>query len=322
MKFKNVKDKWRFIEKLEQEDNVSIQKYLHVIQQLAKDKNIDVRRDLAERLGFFEGDKIEEILCQMLDDKNRYVRLEALDSLFAGRMEKTIDKVKTMLSGQYFLTRGYAVYTLFHLIVNCYGFNQGAITYYNQCIQSSLQKEENEWVKLDYYETQYWSGDESGLDFLIDQYKNVMDDKSHLYTWTFINLFEEMLGYRNKEKIHSILNYKKEQLLEQQQIKVENILMRPVLYKILIVDRDNSESAQLARIVSNKKGFEKIKIESAGVEEDIIWDLYTYDCVICIGIEEYEERFALCKSIYFLKENMDTSKELKKIYERVKECIK
>lgn len=297
MKFKNIKEKWKFIEKLDQKDNVSIQKYLHIIQQLAKDKNIDVRRNLAEQLGLFEGNEIEEILCQMLDDKNRYVRLEALDSLFTGKMEKTIDKVRTMLSGQYYLIRGYAVYTLFHLIVNRYGFNHRAINYYNQCIQSSLQKEENEWVKLDYYETQYWSGDESGLDFLVNKYKKVMDDESHLYAGTLINLFEEILGYRNKEKIHNILGYKKEQLPEHEQIKIENILMRPVLYKILIVDRDNSASAQLAQILSDKKGFEKIKIESAGVEEDIIWDVYTYDCVICIGIEEYEERFALCKSI-------------------------
>ena len=43
---------------------------------------------LAENLVLFECEEAEEILYNMLSDKNRMVRLEALDSICVGRSQK------------------------------------------------------------------------------------------------------------------------------------------------------------------------------------------------------------------------------------------
>ncbi|MFQ9390359.1 MAG: hypothetical protein ACLR1V_17490 [Coprococcus sp.] len=45
----------------------------------------------------FDCDEVEDILYGMLDDKNRMVRLEAVDSLSVGRHEESIKKVAAML---------------------------------------------------------------------------------------------------------------------------------------------------------------------------------------------------------------------------------
>lgn len=92
MKFKNVNEKRRFIDSLEKMDNQSIREIIDIIDLLASDKNIDVRRILAKQMVIFDCDEVEDILYGMLDDKNRMVRLEAVDSLSVGRHEESIKK--------------------------------------------------------------------------------------------------------------------------------------------------------------------------------------------------------------------------------------
>ena len=50
MKFKNVNEKRRFIDSLEKMDNQSIREIIDIIDLLANDKNIDVRRILAKQM--------------------------------------------------------------------------------------------------------------------------------------------------------------------------------------------------------------------------------------------------------------------------------
>ena len=85
------------------------------------------REMLAENLVLFECEEAEEILYNMLSDKNRMVRLEALDSICIGRSQKAIEKVATMMSGQWYLIRMYAVMTLFDLLTNASGVNETSV---------------------------------------------------------------------------------------------------------------------------------------------------------------------------------------------------
>ena len=143
MKFKNVNEKRRFIDSLEKMDNQSIREIIDIIDLLASDKNIDVRRILAKKMVIFDCDEVEDILYGMLDDKNRMVRLEAVDSLAVGRHEESIKKVAAMLVKEGCMIRMYAVTTLFNLITNAYGMNERAFEKYNLIVKSSFQAEKN-----------------------------------------------------------------------------------------------------------------------------------------------------------------------------------
>ena len=143
MKFKNVNEKRRFIDSLEKMDNQSIREIIDIIDLLASDKNIDVRRILAKQMVIFDCDEVEDILYGMLDDKNRMVRLEAVDSLSVGRHEESIKKVAAMLVKEGCMIRMYAVTTLFNLITNAYGMNERAFEKYNLIVKSSFQAEKN-----------------------------------------------------------------------------------------------------------------------------------------------------------------------------------
>ena len=62
MKFKNVNEKRRFIDSLEKMDNQSIREIIDIIDLLASDKNIDVRRILAKQMVIFDCVEVEDIL--------------------------------------------------------------------------------------------------------------------------------------------------------------------------------------------------------------------------------------------------------------------
>ena len=50
---------------------------------------------LANQLVIFDNDEIENVLYDMLSDKNRMVRLEAIDSLSSGRYYISLKRLKT-----------------------------------------------------------------------------------------------------------------------------------------------------------------------------------------------------------------------------------
>ena len=155
MKFKNVKEKLYFLENLKENNNDTVLDKIKVIRCLSKDKNPEVRMFLAEQLVLFEREEIEEILYDMLFDKCRRVRLEAVDSLTIGRMPKTMEKVAAMIKNEGCLIRAYGVLTLFDVVVNAYGMNSNAIEKYNDYIAESFKTEKNPRVLMEYYLNQY-----------------------------------------------------------------------------------------------------------------------------------------------------------------------
>ena len=176
MKFKNVNEKRRFIDSLEKMDNQSIREIIDIIDLLASDKNIDVRRILAKQMVIFDCDEVEDILYGMLDDKNRMVRLEAVDSLSVGRHEESIKKVAAMLVKEGCMIRMYAVTTLFNLITNAYGMNERAFEKYNLIVKSSFQAEKNQRVLLAYYQNEYYMQPKKGILLLKKIYTDILDN--------------------------------------------------------------------------------------------------------------------------------------------------
>ena len=160
---KTIKEKLAFIDSLDSMDNQSVQSWLGTIVLLANDRNTEVRMALAKQLVIFDCDEVEDILCRMLEDKNKMVRLEAVDSLAVGRHEKSIEKVATMLVKEGSMIRMYAAATLFDLIINAYGMNEKAFGKYRGIVKSEFENEKNLRVLLIYYRNEYYMQPEKGL---------------------------------------------------------------------------------------------------------------------------------------------------------------
>lgn len=216
MKFKNVKEKMNYIDSLAEDDSESILGKISVLSKLSKDKNMWVRLEVADRLVDFDCIETEDILYEMLSDKNRMVRLEALDSIAIGRQPKSIEKVKTMLVGEGYLIRAYAVSTLFDLFVNCYGANKETFAKYKEAVQQSYKQETNPRVLMDYYKNEVLMGNEEGMQLIKQAYEKAVENKEYTLIWVSLHIFEEIVNKENYEQISQMINNYKEFFLPAQ----------------------------------------------------------------------------------------------------------
>lgn len=223
-RFKNVREKLQFIEKLCDDNNQSIVEKLTILDSLSKDCNAEVRWTLASQLVLFDHPEIEKLLCNMLPDKNSLVRLEALDSLSIGRQPETIEKVKTMLTNEGKLIRAYAVLTLFDLLLNCYGDNETTFDIYREATAESLRQEHNPRVLLEYYHNQYLMGEGQGLQQLKELYEDAVEKQFYHLIWPLLHTFQEIQNEKNAGDIKEVLGYEMEKLLLVQRELVEEII--------------------------------------------------------------------------------------------------
>ena len=218
---KTIKEKLAFIDSLDSLDNQSVQRWLGTIVLLANDRNTEVRMALAEQLVLFDCDEVEDILCSMLDDKNRMVRLEAVDSLSVGRHEESIEKVAAMLAKEGSLIRMYAAATLFDLITNAYGMNEKAFEKYRRIVKSEFENEKNLRVLLIYYRNEYYMQPEKGLYLFKDIYTYILDNERFDLVWTILHILSELKNGDNSKEMQQMLEYKAEKLLPVQKEFIE-----------------------------------------------------------------------------------------------------
>lgn len=210
---KTIKEKLAFIDSLDNLDNQSVRRCLGTIALLANDRNTEVRMALAEQLVLFDCDEVEDILYSMLDDKNRMVRLEAVDSLSVGKHEESIEKVAAMLVKEGSMIRMYAALTLFDLITNAYGMNAKAFEKYRRIVKSEFENEKNPRVLLSYYQNEYYMQPEKGLYLFKDMYTYILDNERYDLAWTILHILSEIKNRDNSKEMQQILEYKAEKLL-------------------------------------------------------------------------------------------------------------
>ena len=325
MKFKNVKEKIKFINSLDNENNQTILNSISILSRLAKDKNVGVKEALARQLVTFDSDEVENILYDMLSDKNRMIRLEALDSLSIGRHDTTIDKVGSMIEREGYLIRMYAVLTLFDVITNAYGLNEKAYDKYKGIIDKSFHLEKNLRVLSAYYQNEYYLNQETGLQLLKSLDFNALETEEYSLIWTVLHIFKEIRNKRNYKEIQQIVECKKEKLLPIQKIFVDDMQAEKVPYKILVLDMDNTFlSHVVALMLTSKFSKEDLVINTAGIDtgilrsEDIklfcernhifhpeelcskrITSVYAYDYIICLNTVLNQDMYSNDKTLYY-----------------------
>lgn len=223
MRWKNKKQKLQYIEKICEDNDQAIKQKLPVLLELSQDKNPEVRGMLAENLVLFDCEETEEILYNMLSDQNLMVRLEAVDSIGVGRSRKSIEKVATMLSGQWSLIRMYAVLSLFDLLTNAFGANEEAFNQYREIKEKHFSMENNPRVLLAYYRNEYYMDHKTGLSLLENFYTDAMDQERYDLIWTVLHVLEEIKNEENQTELQRIISYKKEKLLPVQIAFIEEM---------------------------------------------------------------------------------------------------
>lgn len=325
MKFKNVNEKRRFIDSLEKMDNQSIREIIDIIDLLASDKNIDVRRILAKQMVIFDCDEVEDILYGMLDDKNRMVRLEAVDSLSVGRHEESIKKVAAMLVKEGCMIRMYAVTTLFNLITNAYGMNERAFEKYNLIVKSSFQAEKNQRVLLAYYQNEYYMQPKKGILLLKEIYTDILDNEKYDLVWTILHILSEIRSRNNNSEIQQILEYKAEKLLPVQKEFADVMRVENVPYKILILDEDNTFLSHVVALkIRSMCSKMDITLSTAGIDTGIlrfneiracckkngifcpeklyakrVTEVYAYDYIVCLNIMQNQDMYSKIRTVHY-----------------------
>lgn len=324
MKLKKMKDKFSFIDILREDDNESILKKIKVLQMLSCDRNPEVRIALARQLVLFDADETEKILYEMLFDKNRWVRLEAVDSLSIGYQEKTIEKVKTMVANEGSFIRAYAVSTLFDLITNRYGVNSDAYSLYKKCVSAYFIQEKNTRVLFAYYQNNFFMNNEEGLRLLEHAYMEAVEKSDYKSIWSLLHIFQEILNFKDQMAVRKIVSYKTEKLLTAQKELVTNIMQGTIQKKILIVDQNDTYLSHVVSAILDSMRDSDMEIETAGVNIGIVQEkeiidfcgrhgmkqkeqytskrminVYSYDYIICLNSAICKEKYSLCNIICF-----------------------
>ena len=98
---------------------------------MSQDRNPIVRWTLAKALVNRYAPESERVLGNMAEDKNRLVRINAIDSLSTGREEETLKLLKERMKKNHGkMETGYAVSSYFDVYVNRYGYNRESMRGY------------------------------------------------------------------------------------------------------------------------------------------------------------------------------------------------
>ncbi|WP_242874675.1 MULTISPECIES: HEAT repeat domain-containing protein [Clostridium] len=172
-----------------------------VLEKFSHDINDEVRSKVAEVLIFTDNKQGEEILIDLLDDKDELVRTNACDSLCISKSENVIKLLKNkILRDKSNLVRGYAVASLVDIVIAMdYKIEDMKMFFINV-----LLREKDNWVKIDVYRGLYMLGDERYLNKLI----NILNDRNYRNRCSVVNILGALICKENFNVITSALENK------------------------------------------------------------------------------------------------------------------
>ena len=166
---------------------------LELLEKYSHDRNKDIRYRAAEALALTGSPKAESILLRLLDDKDNMVRVNACDSLGMSGTQRAIEPLKKHVgSTACNLERGYAVSSLADIAVAI--GTEGEMTAF---LETSLETEQDVWVRNHYYRSLYPLGKGEYLQLLLDS----LDDENYQNRCEVVNLLSDIADDSNVETI-------------------------------------------------------------------------------------------------------------------------
>ncbi|KHD37620.1 hypothetical protein NL50_05430 [Clostridium acetobutylicum] len=176
-----------------------------VLKYFSRNANSDVRCRVAEILFSKVNKEGEEILINLIDDKNELVRTNACDSLCSSNSQKILQLLKSkVLEDKSYLVRGYALVSISEIAAR---INHDI----REFLICALEKEEVKWVKINFYKALYMVGETTYLKLLIEELNN----EYHGIRCAVVNILSEIISRENLEVIMKALK---------KRLKVEEVM--------------------------------------------------------------------------------------------------
>lgn len=168
LKNKNVDEKLEIIEEIEL-SNCKSSNELKILNYLSKDKDDEIRARVAEILVIYDNLEAEKILISLLRDNDPLVRVNACDSLYNSNSLEVLNLLKNrVLYDKSSLVRGYATASLTDIALNIKIDFKDLVKFF----QNVLEKEKNQWVRINLYKVLYQLGDKKYLTQLLKELNN------------------------------------------------------------------------------------------------------------------------------------------------------
>lgn len=306
---------------------------LREIQKWAADKNPAVRcmaaRVLALRSDMAEN---ERLLRGMTYDRNRWVRKAAVENLIIGRSEESLKRLKILMQKQNnLLTRTYAVSSHFSVWVNIYGYHKDSMERYLKETEELYRKQKENLPLIAYEMGRYRAGKRDSLikmKQILQGGKQVSREEQE----AVVAALDSLRKLSNREEIDAILEETCMKVSDGRlKENVLNVLKKPVIPMVMVLDRKNSGISQLLeylafqdiarwRILVFSFGLEPAeqmdyelrsllkKEEDCDIEKyqhpQKIWEQEYYDYIVPLGVRLRQEDYSFQKIIP-LFENMD-----------------
>ena len=355
MKYRdNYVNKRRFLDEIILSGRIPAKEELVKMYRMEKDKNPVIRWSMAKALVNRYAPESEKVLRRMACDKNRMVRVEALDSLRIGREEETLWFLKEKMgnaSGR--MERGYAAGSYFDVWVNCYGYHRESMRKYLESIEEFYKKEDNLWVSVSYERNRYLAGEKDALENLVATLADESIEDYHV-RYAVLNILREIKNTFCMDGIKNVLKrYFPDVEAESQVLRegIEEILTKPAIISVLFLDGRNEGSSQfLEGMTRFDEGDFGILYESAGIiptekikaelvnlmkkEKDFdieeeqypkpILHVWSYDFLVPVGIKLKPEDYPFQRIVPLFEdvdENMLDVEQAKRMIEELRDYI-
>lgn len=197
MRSKSIDEKLDIIEALGNSD-VFTEYNLELLRYFSQDEEGEVRVKVAEILVFSSSSYTEEILINLLKDKDELVRVNACDSLSVSRSCEVINLLKDrILMDKSSLVRGYAALSIGDIVKN----TSCDIKELELFFRKVLVKEKVNWVKINFYKVLYIIGNETYLSLIINELKN----RSYRSRCLVVNILGDLVSKKNSFLIRTAL---------------------------------------------------------------------------------------------------------------------
>lgn len=347
---KNYTYKMRYLEEIILSGRIPDIGELAEMYRMSQDKNPIIRWTLAKALVNRYTAESEEILRNMADDKNRLVRINAIDSLCIGREKETLELLKERMKRNYSkMESGYAVYSYFDVYVNRYGYNRESMRRYLEEVKELYKQEDRAWVSACYEVNRYLAGEKDSLDQLFAFFKEQNKEDYSVQRSTG-NAIRGIINIFNKDIVRKKLKEVESESAKRIIKEIEDGKIQP---KVLILSEENAGMSQLLEYLGKCEEGEKLDImfDSAGTrpkekinealiklleqKEDYditvyqypkpVMKMYRYDFIIPVGIKLNVDDYPFQKILPLFEEGKEHVLDLEgaeQMMEKVRLCIK
>lgn len=189
---------------------ISVEMYdkeMEKLQMLTEDRSAFVRMELAKTAGLFCCDTSEQILLNLLYDKDMLVRIEAADSLSNFKSQRAFDALYSVVKGEkYYLLKAYSILSL------AYTATSKNLAAARDILRDVIKSDSRRYVRLYCIEGLYFLGDtETSTTAVDDIFRIYLTSRNYRTRCAAIYVLYDIMDDNNQDKIKEFIRSHVEQ---------------------------------------------------------------------------------------------------------------